>query len=63
MIDTKEVTICPRCGTEFLVHLAALSRRDNKTLICSECGTMEAMEDFFKMTYMGQPYWKENNGN
>lgn len=24
----------------------ALSRRDNKTEICSECGTMEAIEDF-----------------
>jgi len=24
----------------------ALSRRDNKTEICSECGQMEAFEDF-----------------
>ena len=24
----------------------ALSRTDNKTLICSECGTAEAMRDF-----------------
>lgn len=24
----------------------ALSRKDNKTEICSECGTMEAIEDF-----------------
>lgn len=23
----------------------ALSRRDNKTYICSDCGTMEALED------------------
>ena len=26
----------------------ALSRRDNKTYICSDCGVAEAMEDFAK---------------
>lgn len=37
--------ICPKCGREF-DRLLALSRRDNKTNICDECGTREALEDF-----------------
>ncbi len=36
---------CPKCGKEFK-RLLALSRRDNKTKICDECGTLEALEDF-----------------
>jgi len=35
---------CPRCGTLF-EGKTALSRRDNKTKICSGCGTAEAMFD------------------
>jgi transcription elongation factor Elf1 len=62
MIDKDETMICPRCGKEFLKYLAALCRVDNKTLICSECGTQEAMEDYFgefppKVT----PYWREDD--
>ena len=34
---------CHRCGRSF-ERLLALSRIDNKTMICDECGTMEAME-------------------
>lgn len=36
---------CPKCKREY-PRLLALSRRDNKTMICDECGTREAMEDF-----------------
>lgn len=39
--------ICPNCGKPY-TGFPALSRRDNKTLICSDCGVMEAMKDFFK---------------
>lgn len=35
--------ICPKCGREF-ERLLALSRTDNKTMICDECGTMEALD-------------------
>ncbi len=35
---------CPRCGREFK-RLLALSRRDNRTMICDECGVMEALDD------------------
>ena len=33
--------ICPKCGGSFK-RLLALSR-DNKTMICDECGNMEAL--------------------
>lgn len=37
--------ICPKCRRD-LDRLLALSRRDNKTNICDECGIREALEDF-----------------
>ena len=42
-----EEKICPRCLKKFSEY-PALSRKDNKTEICSQCGTNEAMEDFMK---------------
>jgi hypothetical protein len=35
---------CARCGGE-LPKYPALSRRDNHTRICSDCGLLEALED------------------
>jgi hypothetical protein len=40
---------CPKCSGPIGKH-PALSRRDNKTSICSECGATEAMEDAFGIT-------------
>jgi len=37
--------ICPRCGITSSEY-PALSRRDNKTNICSSCGQIEAFEDY-----------------
>ena len=42
---------CPTCNQERLwvgkrIALNALSRKDNKTYICSPCGLAEAMEDY-----------------
>lgn len=37
--------ICPRCHKKYDEY-PAISRRDNKTQICSVCGTDEAMFDF-----------------
>ena len=37
--------ICPVCNKEYTEH-PAISRVDNKTEICSECGTIEAMTVF-----------------
>lgn len=39
------VHICPRCGKHY-VGEGALSRRDNETMICSDCGTQEALADW-----------------
>ena len=35
--------ICPKCGRKF-ERLLAVSRIDNKTMICDNCGTMEALD-------------------
>lgn len=39
--------VCPICKTEYDSY-PAISRRDNKTKICSECGVTEALVDFIK---------------
>lgn len=38
---------CPKCGNE-MGKYPALSRVDNKTEICSDCGVKEALEIFLK---------------
>lgn len=35
--------VCPKCGREF-DRLLAVSRVDNRTMICDTCGNMEALE-------------------
>ena len=37
------IHICPRCGRTYS-EPAALSRVDNQTLICPDCGTREALD-------------------
>ena len=34
---------CPICGKEYK-DPPAISRKDNKTAICPDCGTLEALE-------------------
>jgi hypothetical protein len=50
-----KLMICPRCLTNQIpnnenpgLYPGALSRVDNLTEICSDCGLQEALEDFFK---------------
>lgn len=45
--------ICARCGRA-IVGYPALSRKDNRTEICSNCGTLEALEDFIKYEGAGK---------
>ena len=41
--NTDDLKICPRCHKAY--HgVPALSRVDNKTYICPDCGTREALE-------------------
>ena len=42
MKELKTAT-CPKCGQEYK-GVPALSREDNATLICPDCGTHEALE-------------------
>ena len=35
--------VCPKCGQPYKGR-PALSRKDNKTLICPDCGVREALE-------------------
>ena len=37
--------VCPKCG-DVIVGYPAISRKDNKTEICSRCGTEEAFESY-----------------
>lgn len=40
--ETLHIRICPRCGAR-CTRTPALSRKDNQTLICPDCGTREAL--------------------
>ena len=42
-ISITQIKICPRCGQVYH-ETPALSRIDNQTLICPDCGTREALE-------------------
>ena len=39
----EKILICPVCGNTYQ-GVPALSRKDNKTHICPDCGTREALE-------------------
>lgn len=41
--NEKQVRVCPKCGQEFRGR-PAISRTDNSTPICPDCGTREALE-------------------
>lgn len=54
---------CPRClggipnNEQRGAYIGALSRSDNKTEICSDCGTEEAMVDFMQLPISGPDQW------
>ena len=41
--DVIRTEVCPLCGRIYHDH-PALSRTDNETLICQDCGTRQALE-------------------
>ena len=41
--NVNRIRVCPLCGNTY-TDRPALSRKDNKTLICPDCGTREALE-------------------
>ena len=65
----KKIWTCPRCKRKIDKEYPALSRRDNKTYICSQCGRNEAMEDYmernntqtYRITWRHEVYIKAKN--
>ena len=43
MKQPEEKKTCPRCGETYIGY-PAVSRTDNVTLLCPDCGTREALE-------------------
>ena len=39
------IKVCPVCGKEYTEY-PAISRKDNQTEICPDCGIMEALDDY-----------------
>lgn len=44
----KKYRICKRCGRKYY-EPPAISRKDNRTKLCSKCGNEEALLDYFFM--------------
>lgn len=60
--------ICPRCNDNFIPcnerpgeYPGAISRADNKTEICSDCGTEEAIEDYSGVGHTPMAEWPLKN--
>ena len=45
---------CPKCGKTYAQGRGALTRRDNKTEICRDCGYKEAAEKTFSIKRKGK---------
>lgn len=43
----KPVNRCPKCGKQYDEE-PAVSRTDNKTKICPDCGMKEALDEFIR---------------
>lgn len=41
--NIRELRVCPLCGQTY-IEPSALSRTDNETLICPDCGTRQALQ-------------------
>lgn len=60
--------ICPRCNSNQIpnnetpgAYPGALSRVDNKTEICSDCGTDEALENYYNKSLIQIKDWPITN--
>jgi len=54
-MSSTELRVCPVCGQTYDGY-PALSRKDNETEICPDCGFREAMDDY-------RAYLREKYGN
>ena len=66
MSITLDQHTCPRClggipnDLQRGQYVGALSRTDNATYVCSDCGTAEGLEDFFNRGCLPQSEWRVN---
>ena len=59
--------LCPRCNSNQIpnniapgAYPGAISRVDNKTEICSDCGLNEALESFYNNSLTPMESWPVN---
>lgn len=45
--EGNNMLTCAKCGNKFPEGMEAISRKDNKTILCPDCGEKEAMGEFF----------------
>lgn len=57
-----QTAICPKCGKSY-VGRPALSRADNQTPLCPDCGTREALESIGVDTAEQDKILKAIHGN
>lgn len=60
--NITRTAICPRCGKEYTGR-PALSRADNQTPLCTDCGTREALESIGVGTAEQDKILKAIHGN
>ena len=60
--NITRIKICPRCGKPYH-DVPALSRMDNETLICPDCGTREALESIKQNRTKSSPLFIEPGGD
>lgn len=41
--EIRQIRVCPLCGAAY-AEPPALSRTDNETMICPDCGTRQALD-------------------
>lgn len=44
---SEPMSVCPKCGKTYPDSLGALSRKDNATFICNDCGMQEAIDELY----------------
>lgn len=47
LIFISDLAFCPRCSRVYQEGTEAISRKDNKTALCTDCGVDEALENMY----------------
>lgn len=60
VLKNQKKNICPICKKE-IIGYPALSRKDNKTEICSKCGELEGLMKFIQYEQRNKSNKKRSN--